>query len=224
MGMEGNKRTYPSEILGRPFHFDLFLPSDAPPEFTCVLFGGSGKTQEEYERRAKSVVPVFTQALEEVEREFPFAFVYYTAPFDVAYGAFEDRPDEAERWQRHVSDELIPNLPDGRLFASAYSGGAALALAGFAEHPRCFGGRMLGADQLPQGWARPEEWESPLYLVYNHDDRVYQKNALRIRELEKEEAVRVVRTPSGGHPVEDYIEYGAFAGLLRFARRDLPPV
>ena len=84
---------------------------------------------------------------------------------------------------------------------------------------------MLGADQLPQGWARPRGWESPLYLVYNSDDRVYQKNALRIRELEKEEAVRVVRTPSGGHPIEDYINRSrAFAGLLRFARRDLPPI
>ena len=219
--MRGSKQVIHSCILGRPFHFDQFLPATASPAFTAVLFGGSGKSREVYEERSTRLISSLTHVLDEFERECPFALVYYTAPFDIPYAAFDSHPEELERWQLHIIDELLPLLPSAPLFSAAYSGGAVLSLNGTAEHPRCFGGGMLGADQIPARWQRPDTWASPLRLVYNRNDEVYEKNRRPIFELEQDDAVRLVRTPPGGHRLEDYIRNGAFAGLLRFAARDL---
>jgi hypothetical protein len=63
--MKSHKLTITSNLLGRMAHADVF-ELGSPQTFLFVLFGGSGIDEEEYERRAKSVIPVFDPVLEKL--------------------------------------------------------------------------------------------------------------------------------------------------------------
>jgi pimeloyl-ACP methyl ester carboxylesterase len=214
----GRKVDAESAILNRRFHVDVFRLG-AEPAFAVMLFGGSGVDRAQYEARAATVNPTFDGALREVAREVSFVLAYVTAPYDVPYNRFADDPEAAARWMRHVDEELLPIVPELPLYLVGYSGGAALAMNGAHESPRCFGVAGLGADAVPATLSRGPGWRECAALYYNRDDRVFSKNRAAIAELEAAEIVRCHRTLPGGHTVDDYVKNGSLAGLVRRARR-----
>ena len=216
--MNGRKVDLESTILARRFHVDVFRVGDRPL-FGVILFGGSGVDRATYEARGATVNPVFDGVLRELDREVSFVLAYVTAPYDVPYNRFAEEPEVAERWRRHVEEELFPIVPELPVYLAAYSGGAALVMNGAHELQRCFGVGGLGADAVPETLSRGPSWREAAALYYNRGDRVYSKNRDVIVELEAAEIVRSHRTLSGGHSLEDYVKNGSFAGLIRRARR-----
>ncbi len=219
--MRRSKLVAHSAALGRDFHADVFEVGEAP-QVLVVMFGGSGMTQGEYETRAATIVPVFDRALTDLASDHSFVFVYVTAPYDVPFGQFgqfEDEPEAAERWTRHVVDELLPRWPTPPVYFIGYSGGAALALCGPHDDARCVGVGGLGADGLPEEFEEGERWGEPLRLYYCVDDRVYGTNAEVIKRLEDEGVAQCLRQGRGGHALSAYLASGGWGGLVRHACR-----
>jgi len=216
--MKTTKIQFYSVILNRQFHLDLFEPSGTP-ELLVVMFGGSGMTREKYARYAGGVNELVQAAAEEVMDEGQLALAYAYAPFDVRMNAFEEEPDEAERWRGHVLQEILPQLPDVPLYCIGYSGGMALAAHSLLDHRRCFSGGGLGADQLPADFQCRPEWREPLALYYNLEDRVFDANLDTVQKLEAKGVARCFRQLPGGHDLADYAGNGSLPGLLRRACR-----
>src|SRR5262245_29036711 len=105
--MESHKRCVRSALLNRMAHADVFEIGRAP-RFLFVLFGGSGVDEEEYERRSRSVIPIFGEVLERLSRSGTnLVMVYVSAPYDVPFARFgADRPS-AEKWNAHILTELL---------------------------------------------------------------------------------------------------------------------
>jgi hypothetical protein len=142
--MKSYKRSIASSLLGRTAHADVFELGSSP-SFLFVLFGGSGIDEEEYERRSKSVIPVFDPVLERLAQGGANAIlVHVTAPYDVPFNRFAENPSAAELWRAHVLEELLSPWPHLPYFVCGFSGGAALALNGLQMDPRCFGVPHLG--------------------------------------------------------------------------------
>lgn len=226
--MFSSKLTGKSDRLGRDFHADAFLVGIAP-RFLGLMFGGSGVSEDDYRTRAGTLVPAFDVALARLERESSFAFVYVTAPWDVAFARFDEEPDEAESWNGHVREELLP-LVETWLGAArplpryliGYSGGAALALSGHHLDAPCFGAGMLGADGLPGRFLRGPGWPEPLTLYYNLDDAVFDTARPAVDAIVATGAAQHYRRLPGGHGLADYVANESFGGLIRRAARTGP--
>lgn len=219
--MKEHKLLLDSEILGRQAHFDLF-ESARELDLLVVMFGGSGMNRDKYVGYSDRVNPLVRAAVEEVGAASPIALAFVYAPFDVRINAFESQPAEAETWRRHVLQEVLPELPGTPFYCIGYSGGMALAAHSLLDHPGCFGGGGLGADQLPVDFQLQPGWREPLALYYNLEDRVYDANRDSLRELEANGTVRCFRRLPGGHALADYAANGSLAGLLRRACRLAP--
>jgi hypothetical protein len=221
--MQGRKLTADSKLLGRSFHADRFETDT--PKFGFVLFGGSGKTPEEYARRAETLVTAFDSALDALEKEgLRFAFVYVTAPADGMFARMAVADEARATWTRHVAEELVPLLLlpfASPLYVAGYSGGAQLALSGPHALDAVFGAGALGADGVPQDVDDGPGWKEPLALYYNVADAVFGKNRDAIRSLEERGVARAFRRQPGGHAMADYVGNGSFAGLVRRAARIL---
>lgn len=223
-----SKLTGKSDRLGRDFHADAFLVGTAP-RFLGLMFGGSGVSEDEYRNRADTLVPAFDAALARLERESSFAFVYVTAPWDLAFARFDEEQDETERWNGHVREELLPLVerwlgPIGPLsrYLIGYSGGAALALSGHHLDDACFGAGMLGADGLPCRFERGPGWPEPLTLYYNREDEVFASARAAVEALEAVGAAAHFRRLPGGHGIAAYVANESFGGLIRRAARTAP--
>lgn len=216
--MHGTKLAGPSHHLGRRFHLDHFRVGHQPA-FQLLLFGGSGVGRAEYAAREDRLVAAFDGALGRLERELSFAFIFVTAPFDVRFNAFEEEPSEAERWTRHVEEEVLPLLPALPLYLAGYSGGAALALGGPHLSPRCFGVGALGGDALAAHVEAGPAWKGPATLLYNREDRVWGRNRPALDALTEAGVASVHRQRPGAHALADYLANESFSGLVRRAAR-----
>ena len=213
----GLKLTDSSASLGRRFHVDVFIVGAVPSVFG-LFFGGSGVTAEEYERRSASVIPVFDEAIPGLASLGAFGLVYVTAPFDVPFTYLPDDPVLADRWNRHVRNEIIPlverevpslaNLPR---YVMGFSGGAILALSGHHLDKPCVGAGMLGPDGLHAGILPQDTWE-PIPLIYNVGDDVIEVNRAAIAALRS--TVEVFHRLPGSHGLADYVRNDSFRGLV----------
>ena len=219
--MHAYKRIVESALLHRAAHADVFEVGQ-PPAFLFVLFGGSGVDQDEYELRARTVVPIFYPVLEGLAaRKTGAVVVYVTAPYDVPFARFADHPPgAAATWTAHVLTELLAPWPGLPYFACGFSGGAALALSGLHGQARCFGGAALGADAVPPGFARPAHWREKLRLdcgqgdpVCNHPANRRTADALRARGEAEEFRLGL----AARHRLADYATEECLGELIRFA-------
>lgn len=222
--MESYKRCLQSTLLGRMAHADVFELGRAPG-FLFVLFGGSGVDEEEYERRSKSVIPIFGEVLERLSRSGAnLVMVYVSAPFDVPFARFAKDPSSAEKWNAHVLTELLQPWSNLPYFACGFSGGAALALNGLERIPRCFGAATLGGDGIPPGFVRPAHWSEKLRLYGAPGDRVFNHPANRqiAEDLEERGQAEQFELDSGGHQLTDYVTAECLGELIRFAESIAP--
>ncbi len=215
--MKSKKQIGWSSILNREFHMDVF--DIERPEFMVLMFGGAGVSIGEYQKRSLGVVPVFNNALSDLEGECSFVFVYITAPYDIRIDDLEDNHEEAERWERHVKEEILVNLPNLPFYGFGYSGGIALAWHGLHNEMNCFGCGALGGDKIPFNIEQNPQWKEPLTIYYNVNDLVYGANKKIICKLEEDELVKCYRKLLGTHDLADYLRNESFAGLVRRANR-----
>lgn len=215
--MDEHKRLITSALLGRAAHADVF-ELGGPPRFLFVLFGGSGVDEEEYASRSRSVVPFLAPALHSCETRGTPVVVHVCAPFDVPFARFAAHPREIDTWNAHVLTELLAPWPALPYFVSGFSGGAALALSGLHDHPRCFGGAALGADALPRRFVCPPHWKGKLQLYCAPDDAVCAAPANRQTAdalVHRGQAEEIWLT-RGRHRLEDYAA-GCLGELIRYA-------
>jgi len=221
LSQRGKKISGHSHILHRDFHVDHFVPdTDTPPCFQLVLFGGSGMGEAEYMNRAESVVPVFNQYLDELEKEWldtPFCFTYITAPFDIGFRKMAADEEMREKWTAHIKDEVLPTLLDLPMYWIGYSGGLILGWYGMGEDERCFGGSALGGDQVSEDFYCPPQWQEELRLYYNPHDLVYRANRSVIDQLVANGEAACFKTRFGSHNLVDYLKNESFCGLARRA-------
>lgn len=228
--MNPRKLTHRSDVLGRPFHVDV-VEAGETPSCVIVMFGGSGVSAADYEAYASVTHPALAP-LSELGPDLAFVFAYVTAPYDVPYARFgatsgpavDDATLDAlyaemDRWNKHVTRELLPLLPAAPLCLAAHSGGIALAWHGLEDREACVGLWALGADAVVPRWARGERWRGPAVLSYNRGDRVRAANQRALSSLSSRGVVRVVETGTAehGHKLEDYARSGALAALVRAA-------
>jgi hypothetical protein len=206
-------------LFDRTAHADVF-EIGAAPEFLFVLFGGSGVDKEEYERRSRSVIPIFGPLLEWLtKRLLNLVMVYVSAPPDVPFNCFASEPSAAATWNAHVATELLEPWSRLPYFVSGSSGGAALALNGLQEDRRCFGGAALGADAIPPDFVCPEHWAEKLRLSAARQDRVcnHPENRHLVEALIRRGQAELVALPSGGHSIADYANPDGLGDLICFA-------
>lgn len=213
------KHAFMSRILNRDVHADVFELGSEPSRLV-VFFGGSGIDEEEYARRGKSIVPIFDPLLESLAAsDLNLAFMYVTAPYDVPFARFADFPDEKEKWNEHILEELIAPWQQFPVFLAAFSGGAALAFHGIHQSRRCCGGAAMGADGVPADFVCPEHWNAMLRLYAAPNDRVCHnpRNRELFEGLMRRGQVEELEMPFGEHRLADYIENGSVEDVLRFA-------
>jgi hypothetical protein len=208
-----------SNALKRRFHVDVFRLG-VSPDVLVLHFGGSGVSEANYQSRAHSIIPVFDEALEELEvEELSLVFAFVTAPFDLGFAHFHRNSDEAARWTQHVVEDLLPMAQGLPVFLQGYSGGIELAVRGPQLHPRCVGVGGLGADlvssDIDTGHALNED--RPMILMMNRHDTVFKGNSMVLDELVECDLAQIRVANGGGHPITDYVQQGAFQGLLRVA-------
>lgn len=220
--MKAYKRSITSSLLGRAAHADVF-ELDSSPSFLFALFGGSGIDDEEYERRSKTVIPVFDEVLQGLTG-MNAVMVHVTAPFDVPFNRFAENPSTAGLWKAHVLDELLSPWSGLPYFVCGFSGGAALALNGLQKEPRCFGGAALGADAIPPDFVCPDHWEGKLRVYSAPNDQVCNHPANRrvIESLEGRGELEEYHLRSGGHRLADYATAECLGELLRLASSVVP--
>ena len=204
MAVNAYKRCIQSHILGRMAHADVFELSTMSAGLV-VFFGGSGVDDEEYIKRSKTLVPVFDSVFDR-NGESPITFVYICAPYDVPYNRFALERKALANWNAHVLTELLDPWNDLPFYVCSFSGGAALALNGVHQDPRCFGGAAFGADAIPASFKRPDHWMRPLQLYCGPHDAVcnHPANQELYARLELREQVSQVRLRQGGHRLVDY--------------------
>lgn len=217
--MNSHKRQIHSTLLNRAAHADVF-EIGANPQFLVVLIGGSGVDEEEYDRRSHSVIPIFDPLLGGfANRSLQFVLVYVTAPYDVPFNRFATEHIAAANWNSHVTTELLEPWSRLPYFVCGFSGGAALALNGLQNDPRCFGGAVLGADAVPPDFACPNHWREKLRLYCAPDDRVCHHPAnRRVADtlVSRDQAVRY-QLRSGGHSLMDYCTTDGLGDVIAVA-------
>jgi len=216
--MKGRKLVAWSRILNREFHVDVFEPRKQP-SLMIVMFGGSGIGTEKYEERKRVLVPVFDEALTELEREMSFQFVFITAPYDIRFRDFGEFEDDSRIWKEHVNSEIMPKLPDLPYYFIGYSGGFVLALNSLHMDEDCLGGGALGGDGISSDIEEGPSWREPLAFYYNLSDKVFSANREAIHDLEEAGIARCFRKLPGGHDLRDYMKNQSFGGLIRRAFR-----
>jgi len=73
--MKKEKISASSEILKREFFIDLFI-SKEKVKFLIMYYGGSGVDRTRYEKRSKTIIPVFdTCFLQQQELAFVFCYI-----------------------------------------------------------------------------------------------------------------------------------------------------
>jgi len=205
-------------------HADAF-EIGTTPGFLFVLFGGSGVDEEEYERRSKSVIPIFGPLLEWLAERTPsLVMVYVSAPYDVPFNRFASEPSAVQTWNAHVAAELLEPWSKLPYFLSGFSGGAALALNGLQTDSRCFGGAALGADAIPPQFVCPKHWTEKMRLYVAPQDRVCQHpdNRSVVEGLVSRGQAEIVRLRSGGHSLADYSSTEGLGDLICFAGKLAP--
>ncbi len=197
-------------------HLDAFTIGSGSPRTTVVMFGGSGMTRGDYERRAESVVPVFDQDLAKLEAEGrQMAFLFISAPWDLSFSDVVNDSATNARWRRHVELDIMSEVETEDAYGCAYSGGAALLLSG--AHEFMSGATTLGADLLPEDFKQPVGWQSPLIAIYNLADPLFAANRSALEQLVDAGDARLLRKLPGTHAFIDYISNGTWAGVLRRA-------
>lgn len=217
--MKAYKRIIASALLNRTAHSDIFELGVAP-RILFLLFGGSGVDEEEYEHRSRSVIPVFGPLFAGLtSRGTDAVVVHVTAPYDVPFNQLAEDQSAADTWNAHVLTELLEPWSGLPYFVTGFSGGAALALNGLHDQPRCFGGAALGADAIPPGFACPAHWAGKLRLYCAPDDRVcnHPDNRRLVEGLKGRGQVEEFRLRSGGHRLADYATAGCLGELIRYA-------
>jgi len=214
--MERSKITIEHAVLGRPAHIDAFTIGRASPRTTVLMFGGSGMSREEYERRAQTIVPVFDDDLVRLESEgIELAFFFVSAPWDVSFADVVTDDTVSAHWRRHVELDIRPLVETSTTYGCAYSGGAALLLSGV--HESMTGATIIGGDLVPEDFTKPDAWPSPLIAVYNLADPVFAANRGIVEQLVEAEDARLLRKLPGTHAFADYVGNGTWAGVLRRA-------
>ena len=215
MAVNAYKRCIQSHILGRMAHADVFELSTMSAGLV-VFFGGSGVDDEEYIKRSKTLVPVFDSVFDR-NGESPITFVYISAPYDVPYNRFAREPKALADWNAHVLIELLNPWSELPFYVCSFSGGAALALNGVHQDPRCLGGADFGADAIPASFERPDHWKQPLQLYCGPHDAVcnHPANQELYTKLEVQEQASLVRLGQGGHRLVDYATPECLGEFLR---------
>lgn len=218
----GEKIWFESRILDRKAHLDVFS-SNKRPRAIVLLFGGSGIDEEEYCRRGKTLIPVFDQLLSKSGILADLTFVHATAPFDIPYARFNDFPDAIEKWNSHVTQELLRPWRELPFLVSSFSGGACLAFNGIQANHRCIGGAALGVDSLPDNFSCPRHWPEKLKIFSAPSDPVCNAISNRIvidRMVNEGQAVDHL-LPSGRHRLTDYAtEHGLGKLLLDLSQQE----
>jgi hypothetical protein len=210
-----------STLMGRIAHADVFKIGTAA-DLLFGLFGGSGINQQEYDRRGRSVIPIFEPLLDWLDkRPLNLVLVHITAPHDVPFTRFDSEPAAAATWNAHVATELLEPWSGLPWFVCGFSGGVALALNGVHRDSCCFGGAALGADAIPTDFVCPEHWTKPLQLYVAPQDRVCTRpdNRRIVEALVGRGQAEVVRLPSGGHSLADYCSTEGLGELICHSRR-----
>ncbi len=221
--MKSIKRVIQSDLLGRMAHADAFEIGTSP-EFLLVLFGGSGVEEDEYERRSRTVIPVFGPLLNWLSnRSLSLFFLYVSAPYDLPFNQFPSAPS-TKTWNAHVTTELLEPWSNLPYFVSSFSGGTALALNGLQSDRRCFGGGALGADALSPDFVCPAHWSQKLRLYVTPQDRVcqYPDNRSVVNTLIDRGQAELVILESGGHAIADYSTEAGLGDLIHFAHSLTP--
>jgi predicted esterase len=209
------KHCIESRLLGRSAHADVF-ELGASSQRLFLLFGGSGVDDEEYIARSKTLSPVFDPVLNGLS-DCPLTFIHISAPYDVPFNRFDKDRAALETWNAHVLTELLELWAALPFYLCSFSGGAALALNGIHQEPRCLGAAALGADAIPQNFECPKHWEQPLLLfcgpadsVCNHPTNQQQYDSL----VSRGQAV-LTSLQHGGHRLADYATEECLGSLLR---------
>ncbi len=222
--MQAYKRLVHSRVLNRMAHADVFEIGSVP-ELLFVLFGGSGLDQEEYDRRSRSIIPVFTPLLQGLaSHSLDLVMVYVSAPYDLPFNRFATDHRAAVTWNVHVASEMLEPWARLPFFVTGFSGGVSLGLHGLHEMPRCFGGAGLGADAIPRDFVCPDHWVEKLWLYVAPQDRVanHPVNRNLTEALVTRGQAKVVRLPAGGHQLADYATEDGLGGLIRLASTLVP--
>lgn len=208
--MKVYKKLIPSQIFKRLAHADIFeigKVSDVPNLY--IFFGGSGIEESVYQERAKTFMTLFDSSIARLEqRNINAVLVFVTSPYDVSFDQIASDSELAQKFERHVLQELCSQWQNYKFYLMAFSGGAALALNGLHRHPNCRGAALFGADQFPLQWMGPESWRHPVQLFCARDDRVCSAPATlsRFKQLEKTGQVEWIECASGGHSLKNYID------------------
>lgn len=224
--MRAQKVVRHSAVLGRRFHIDR-VDGAGDPKCVILFFGGSGVSSTEYDARLETLHPAIAAFADETEVE-NLVLVYVTAPPDVPYAHFA-RAESAQigddarerlyaaidRWNEHVTREILPLVPPSRICLAAHSGGVALAWNGLHDLEVCRALFALGADGLVGGMSRGQAWEGPARLYYNRGDGVRKKNQHALAALAAQETVQIVEAggTAAGHELEAYVASGAMRTL-----------
>lgn len=213
--MNSYKHTIDSSILRRNAHVDIF-EIGATPRFLFILMGGSGIDDEEYARRRHSVIPCFDSMLGNFERSISFILAHVTAPFDLPFNRFAAEPEATDKWNQHISEELLAKWWDMPRIMSGFSGGSALALNGLHRDRACFGGAAFGADAIPTDFECPGHWKENLKLFGAPDDRVFHHptNQENVNNLVLRQQAEVFELWSGRHSLSDYCTMDGVGAMI----------
>ncbi|WP_425395405.1 hypothetical protein [Aeoliella sp.] len=196
-------------------HADVFELAETSVELV-VFFGGSGVDEEEYIERSKTLIPVFDSVLISLG-ESPITFMHVSAPYDVPYNRFASEPEALADWNAHVLTELLDIWNEIPFYVCSFSGGAALALNGIHEDPRCLGAAAFGADAIPANFECPEHWVQPLQLYCGPQDAVcnHLANQELYARLVMREQASIIPLRHGGHRLGDYATAESLGDFLR---------
>jgi hypothetical protein len=222
--MQAYKRVIHSRVLNRMAHADVFEIGSVP-EFLFVLFGGSGLDQEEYDRRSRSIIPVFAPLLQGLaSHSLDLVMVYVSAPYDLPFNRFATHRQAAVTWNVHVATEVLEPWAELPFFVTGFSGGASLGLNGLHASLRCFGGAGLGADAIPRDFVCPDHWVEKLWLYVAPQDRVanHSVNRKLTEALVTRGQAKVVRLRVGGHQLADYATEDGLGSLIKLAGTLVP--
>lgn len=214
--MRSSKSVWSSPLLGRTAHADVFELAPSP-RVVVLLFGGSCD-EDEYVRRAATVIPVFDTLLSDpANTTCPVVFVHVTAPFDVPFARFDREPVTRRLWAEHVTTEVLAPWPELPFITCGYSGGAALALNGVHADSRCVGGAGIAATLLPRDFVQPRHWPDPLQLYVGDGDPVcHQPEAsAAVERLSRTGQAECVRVPASTHRLSEYATPACLGDILR---------
>ena len=218
--MQGKLWISESKILDRQFHAHVFQSRIEPKGI--ILWFGAGKSKDKYEARKKWDNRIFDETWNKLGQDLPIIFVFVTGPYDIRIAKFSNFPEDLEKWNQHVEEEILGNFPDLPVYLIGNSGGAALALNGVHKLSNIVGAGCIGGDDIPEDLEIPlkKDGEPKWYLklYYNLNDPVYNTNLDVIEKLGRRRLIEINRY-EGIHNTGDYIRNRSVEGLIRVALR-----